>query len=658
MSNYTRRVPPPSQQYYAVPQSPRSAGPSRQSSQNRSYSNQSMAMPQPTVAQSSYRPRRDDHDDTTRRVATGQIGGGYGPYSHHPNVYANQYSTSRFSNNGPAPSAAPSATHSEISVVTTREKAGTAPMLGAAAPTNTVGPYLWDTKDPDLDDALHNPDPVRDAALDRSFTLFSARGWMNASALFLLVAGLLVLFAGYPIILFVRDNKPVGPGFNLGGINRTGQVPDLPHMPTLIDTDTPSEAMTRTGTDGKTYNLVFSDEFNQAGRTFWPGDDPYWEAVNLNYWPTGDLEWYDPQALVTEDGKLVITMDETPIANLSFRSGMLQSWNKLCFTTGYIEVNMSMPGTPLAPGLWPGVWTMGNLGRAGYGATTEGMWPYSYDTCDVGTFPNQTNHDGTPVAARTGGTNGGELSFLPGQRVSACTCPGSDHPGPDVSVGRGVPEIDILETQVDVSRFIGQVSQSYQTAPYNDQYEFDNNSDATTIYDTSITRLNGYKGGQYQQAISALTDISSNNYNNMGYATYGYEWWSDPNDRDAGYIAWFSQGKPSWKITAATIGPDPVTEVSQRLIPEEPMYIIFNLGMSPSFQAQDFKHLTFPSKMYIDYVRVYQRSDVKGGVTCDPSSRPTSDYITRHANAYNNPNLTTWDSAGYTFPRNSKYDGC
>ena len=164
-----------------------------------------------------------------------------------------------------------------------------------AAPTNTIPPYIWDTKDPDLDDALHNPDPIRDAALDRSFTFFSARGWMNASALFILVVGLLMLFAGYPIIIWARENKSIGPGFNLGGINRTGQVPDLPNMPTLIDQDTPQDAYTRKGSDGKTYNLVFSDEFNTDGRTFWPGDDPYWEAVNLNYWPTGDIEWYDPQ---------------------------------------------------------------------------------------------------------------------------------------------------------------------------------------------------------------------------------------------------------------------------------------------------------------------------------------------------------------------------
>ena len=72
-------------------------------------------------------------------------------------------------------------------------------------------------------------------------------------------------------------------------------MPKLAGMTGLIDSDTPSSAYTRTGTDGQTYNLVFSDEFENDGRTFWPGDDPYWEAAELNYWPTGDIEWYDPQ---------------------------------------------------------------------------------------------------------------------------------------------------------------------------------------------------------------------------------------------------------------------------------------------------------------------------------------------------------------------------
>lgn len=56
--------------------------------------------------------------------------------------------------------------------------------------------------------------------------------------------------------------------------------------------------------------------------------------------------------------------------------------------------------------------------------------------------------------------------------------------------------------------------------------------------------------------------------------------------------------------------------------------------MSPGFQQQDFKHLVFPSNMYIDYVRVYQRQDVQlqSGLNCDPPNRPTADYINRCVN--------------------------
>ena len=45
-------------------------------------------------------------------------------------------------------------------------------------------------------------------------------------------------------------------------------------MPELIDVATPDSAKTRTGFDGQEYDLVFSDEFEVDGRTFYPGDDP------------------------------------------------------------------------------------------------------------------------------------------------------------------------------------------------------------------------------------------------------------------------------------------------------------------------------------------------------------------------------------------------
>lgn len=150
---------------------------------------------------------------------------------------------------------------------------------------------------------------------------------------------------------------------------------------------------------------------------------------------------------------------------------MLQSFNKMCFSGSMYFEGMStsqaskrsiltrntaaslvLPGDHTHSGFWPGVWTFGNLGRAGYGATSDGTWPYSYDSCDVGTLPNQTNPAGTGPEAALNATNflgtSGPLSYLPGQRLSACTCPGEDHPGPNVNVGRGVPEVDALEAGV------------------------------------------------------------------------------------------------------------------------------------------------------------------------------------------------------------------
>ena len=69
---------------------------------------------------------------------------------------------------------------------------------------------------------------------------------------------------------------------------------------------------------------------------------------------------------------------------------MINSWNRFCFTGGYVEASVSLPGKNNVYGLWPAIWTLGNLGRAGFGGTLDGVWPYSYDTCDRGTLHNQT----------------------------------------------------------------------------------------------------------------------------------------------------------------------------------------------------------------------------------------------------------------------------
>jgi len=71
-------------------------------------------------------------------------------------------------------------------------------------------------------------------------------------------------------------------------------------------------------------------------------------------------------------------MTQEEIHDLNLKSGMLQSWNQLCFNKNAIfEVSASLPGTSGIGGFWPGIWTMGNLGRAAYGGTTEGEYSVS-----------------------------------------------------------------------------------------------------------------------------------------------------------------------------------------------------------------------------------------------------------------------------------------
>ncbi|KAI8456865.1 beta-glucan synthesis-associated [Phakopsora pachyrhizi] len=482
--------------------------------------------------------------------------------------------------------------------------------------------------------------------------IFSVRGLLNVGALMLLTLGLVMVFAVLPIITYLNSHSlskqliaNTG-GYNLGGINGSGQVPVIQTLQGLIDPTTPRDAMSRQGFDGNQYNLVFSDEFSTDGRTFWPGDDPYWEAVDLHYWPTGDFEWYDPDAITTADGKLQITITKEDIHNLNYRSGMLQSWNKLCFTGGYIEVSISLPGTPKISGFWPGAWTMGNLGRAGYGATTDGTWPYSYSSCDLGTLRNQTSRDGTGPLSTLNANGGRGLSFLPGQKLSSCTCSGEEHPGPSTSIGRGAPEIDIIEAQVRRvgGTNIGEASQSAQFAPFDDAYEW--NVAGASVFNSTISSVNTYKGGVYQEAISVVTRTDQTAYQDNGgnFQKFGFEY----SPGASGYITWSLGDTASWTVNPTTVAPNRGSQISQRLISEEPMYIILNLAISESFETVDLDNLVTPNKMLVDYVRVYQRKGYEN-IGCSPKNFPTEKYIKDHISAYTNNNLTTWDQAGQVY---------
>lgn len=537
---------------------------------------------------------------------------------------------------------------------------------------------LEDSPGEDQDDLLH------DAAYKGRENHFPWRGILNVGALLVLIAALMMLFIFYPVDNFVRNRERFSRIVDGNvRINGTGQAPVLFSIPSLVDKDTPDDAKTRTGYDGEEYELVFSDEFNEEGRTFYPGEDPFWEAVDIWYGVTGDLEWYDPSNVITTGGALKITMDDLGSMNpdvnhgLQYRSGMLQSWNKFCFSSGYVEIATTFPGpNQNTQGYWPGAWTMGNLGRPGYIATTDGMWPYTYDSCDVGTFPNQTRKDRSgPAAALFSDASRdryhNELSWLPGQRLSSCSCPNSDHPGPWKDgryTGRGAPEIDILEASRSKHEptLLGQtVSQSAQFAPFTHDYNHDNVTEgAHTIQSPQRTIFNTYKGSAIQQSVSTLTQVPDDMFQgnpNKRFVSFGFEYWADPNDPTAGYVQWQVDGQPTHRMGANSVGPDPEelggSGVGQRLVPVEPMSIILNLGISPNWQTIDTSTLLFPSEMLIDYVRVYQRKSAisEYSISCNPPDFPTTDYINAHQEAYMNPNKTIWE---YEKPRNSLYDGC
>ena len=204
-----------------------------------------------------------------------------------------------------------------------------------------------------------------------------------------------------------------------------------------IDPDTHKDHYQRTSlSDGKTYDLIMSDEFNREGRNFRDGYDTMWTALDKSDddWTSSgrrSVHFYNSSYVHTRNGSLVIvTTDEDSTwrgwnpylkkyvtMKRSFRSGMIQSWNKFCYTGGILEIDVKFPGKPFVGGLWPAVWLLGNLGRATFEASTNKIWPWSYSKCD--------------------------RNLQTAQEISGCDT--TSHYSLNSGQGRGSTEIDIIE---------------------------------------------------------------------------------------------------------------------------------------------------------------------------------------------------------------------
>jgi hypothetical protein len=154
-----------------------------------------------------------------------------------------------------------------------------------------------------------------------------------------------IFSAGYPIYSHFTTKRQSRQGaFNYGGTNSTGQVPKLINNIGLIDHATPQSAYTKAPYQDPTqmWDLVFSDEFNVDGRTFWPGDDPFWEAVDLNYWQTVSALVPAPRPVLTRaSGRLGMVRSEAglyegwaSLAHYRHRESDQQSQHELHFRHG------------------------------------------------------------------------------------------------------------------------------------------------------------------------------------------------------------------------------------------------------------------------------------------------------------------------------------
>jgi len=168
--------------------------------------------------------------------------------------------------------------------------------------------------------------------------------------------------------------------------------------------------------------------------------------------------------------------------------------------------------------------------------------------------------------------------------------------------------------------------------------------------------LNSYIGGAFQQTTSGLSVANQECYELAAgcFSIYGFEY--SPGFDNA-YITWINNGTGVWTLMAAGMGADTQTEIGARPIPQEPMYIIANLGFSPNFGYIDFKNLVFPTTMSIDYIRVYQPKGAHN-IGCDPPNFPTASYIGTYLEAYTNANLTGWSNYNQTMPKNRLNGGC
>lgn len=420
----------------------------------------------------------------------------------------------------------------------------------------------------------------------------------------------------------------------------------FPHVKTSIhnnsqwiDPCTPKDQYTKdipngnhsiyTGTN-TTYRLIFSDEFNVSNRIFESGYDSKWTAIDHRDVTNMGQHYFLPQAVQVDKGNLVITSSKPKkrYKGARYVSGSVQTWNKFCFTGGFVEVRAILPGKWGIPGTWPAIWLMGNLGRATYLGSQAGTWPWSFDACSWWVENGEKIH----------------------QKINACGNKTDKHVknsypenyGLNPFQGRGSTEIDIMEAQIKLRDTPAFISTSLQIRPA----LFPNRRPASETlpgpgqwYEDlkfgNFTRINSdYYGEMGLDSISAVTQLESNSFNS--FHLYQLDWMPGPH----GYLRWWLDNVFVFEIPGEALN-QWVDGIPPRQIPVEPSYIILSTAVSEKFSPPCEGQICdsiWPSNFTIDYVRVYQGPvNEYTSIGCDPELFPSQEWIHLHPVEYGLP---------------------
>ena len=157
-------------------------------------------------------------------------------------------------------------------------------LIGALGKPNEGSKFPLYLDEKEIDDDMHMPYPDDDVRLKPTFKEFFAPNRLcSIFGLLFMLVGLLSVFILLPVLSYTgtaiysypydgHNNDTNSGGEEWARVNNV-KYPLLHNLRTgLIDPDTPKSAMTRKSFSGEELVLVFSDEFNNPNRTFYPGD--------------------------------------------------------------------------------------------------------------------------------------------------------------------------------------------------------------------------------------------------------------------------------------------------------------------------------------------------------------------------------------------------